>query len=280
MFHQLCRVLVLVCAVGGLALAGPADAVVTLSPEDISWETVGTKVQFNLRFRNPDATTSGEVNYQVHAQDFGAHVPNQGEIASGLVPPMPPTSFFDVFFEVEVSALPPSAEEITPSASAPSPPNRQNNPACPPDNFWAGNVDVFWIGPGGSGQVQAHYGTIFICPGAGNSYIHVITDCQDPGGISWAFANVCANWTVSLVSDDGFGNPAGPAPNPLPPGFWDGWICISATPAVNVGDVCHFDLNMTCGSQPATITVWAEACDWAATPTEPATWGKIKGSYR
>jgi len=244
----------------------------------VEWTTQGSMVEFHLQFQNPSPDQmSSQANGEVHSQPFGAYVPNYGDIGTFDIPPLSPLSFFDVFYEVSLSDLPPSAEIILPQNPAPGPfTSLAQAGSCPPNTFWAGNVDVFWNGPGGPGQVNSHMGTIQICPGGGPSYIHVIMDCQDPAGVTWSFSGVCPGWTASLVVDNG-GVPGGPAPNPIPAGFFDGWVCVSADASVSPGDTCHFDLDLSCGAAPATINFWAEACDWSPpVPAETTTWGSIK----
>ena len=263
------------------AVAPAQDALVV---DSVSWQTIGSMVEFHIRFHNtspdtPSQAASGEVN----SQPFGAFVDNHGLIGLLNIPVLQPDSFFDVFYEVSLSELPPSATKLMPGpGGAPGGIAGLAQPGCPPDPFWAGNIDIFWSGPGGSGQVNYHLGTIQVCPGAGPSYIHVIMDCPGTSGSgpSWSFSGVCSGWTVSLVSSDGFGMPDGPAPNPLPAGFWDGWICVSADGSVPVGATCCFDLDLTCDGQPATVSVCAESCEWEAVAVEPSTWSKIKALIR
>lgn len=239
-----------------LSFAYPATAE-DIELKDITWETVGSDVEFHATFFNPDTFLfSGPVTVELNSQVFGAFVEDWGPICTFDIPPIPPESFFDVFCPVPMSELPPSAEKIFPGQAL----TVASIPGCPPDLFWAGNVDVFWTGPGGAGQVNAHLGTIQIGPGLGNSYIHVIMDCQDPAGVSWLFSGVCPGWSASLVSSDMFGMPGAPAPNPIPPGLFDGWICVSALASVSIGDICNFNLNLSCGTNPATIQMSAEAC--------------------
>lgn len=262
-----------------LVLASPASADVFVS--EVEWQTVGPNVEFRVRFQNDDsANPSLGVDMELLSQPFGAFVPSEGLIGTAPIPPIPPGASFDVFFEVEASSLPPSAQTIIPDGSNPAPGVTEvAQTACPPSTFWNGNVDVFWNGPGGTGMTNYHFGQLQLCPGAGPSYIHVVMDCQVPPGISWSFSGLCPGWTATLVVDAG-GVPGGTAPNPIPPGFFDGWICLTADASVIVGDMCHPDLNLTCGSAPAVISLWGEACDWTpGTPVESTTWGAIKVLY-
>jgi hypothetical protein len=254
-----------------------ADVVLTKT----EWEMLDIHtVQFHLQYHNPSPTTAGTVHGEVYSQRFGAFVPREGLIHEFDIPPIEPESFFDVFFEVDVSQLPPSAERLreelaglAPTASSP----------CPPDTFWAGNVDVNWFGPGGVGQANAHYGTVFVRPGGGASFLHVIVDCAVPPGATWNLVNPCpATWTVNFLASNMQGLPNGPAPNPIPasPPPWDGWLAFSASNGVAVGDTCCANLNLTCGNVPATIRVCAEACEWPPVEVAPTTWGRIKALYR
>jgi hypothetical protein len=263
-----------------VVIAVPASAELVVS--DVRWETIGGDVHFSLQFHNDDpANPSPPVSGEMSSQPFGAFVQNFGPIGTFNVPSLAPDSFFDIFFDVALADLPPSAETIMPGTGAGTLAPGVNGAAtvaCPPPNFWNGNVDILWTPPG-TGAVNYHFGQLQICPGAGPSYIHVILDCSDPAGISWNFSGTCPGWTATLVvTDPGF-IPGGPAPNPIPAGPFDGWICVSADNSVPVGSLCQFDLNLTCGGEPAVITVDVEACDWGSTPVEEKTWGAIKALY-
>jgi len=274
-----CFFLVVVAMLFLAATVFPVAADVELTT--IEWHTIGTQVRFHLQFHNPDPIMeSGTVMGELNSQPFGAFLENNGHITSFNVPPIPPASFFDVFYDIELNSLPPSADKITPAGGGGGSGGSLSavRELCPPDLFWAGNVDVFWNGPGGSGQANAHFGTLQICPGGTPSYIHIFGDC--PTGASWAFEPLCPGWNASLVSSDGLGQPNGPALNPLPAGFFDGWICISADVSVPAGSTCCFNLNMTCGDSTVPINICTEACECQTVPTEQSTWGKIKSLYQ
>lgn len=247
-----------------------------LSQDDISWVQIGTDVEFTLIFRNPDTVQSEAISGVLSSQAFGAFLENFGPICNFDVPPIPPGEIHTVVCTAPLSALPPSAEVILPASKTTTESENQLAAPCPGPN-WFGNVDVMF-GPGL--QVNAHLaGNVPVCPGAGPTYIHIIVD-NCPVGVTWNFANVCPNWTVTLASDMG-GMPGPPAPNPLPPNPppFDGWICIAADPSVPIGTVCCFDLLLNCGGQTATIRVWAEACVWGTVGVEQGTWGAVKSLY-
>src|SRR6185295_8267592 len=113
---------------------------------------------------------SSAFNGTIASQHFGVFLPDFGQIGSFNVPPLQPSSFFDVFVEVPLSSLPPAPQKIQPGGGggiAASFRGRgpSTNVACPPDTNWAGNVDVQWSGSGQSGQVNVHYGDLLTCPG-------------------------------------------------------------------------------------------------------------------
>ena len=256
-----------------VCLATQASAGIVLDPENITWTTVGTDVEFHLRFYNPDQVTSGTVTGELRAVEFGVFLPEEEELLVGTfdIPPIEPESFFDVFFIVPMSQLPPSAAETmeTMLGSGPS----VLNGDCNPDDHWDGNVDVWWAGPGGAGQVLAHIGTIKVCPGGGRSFIHVVTGpCATP--IAWAIVGLCAGFNATLVNED-----LTPANNPVP-GGWSGHIATTAVVGVAAGTVCCFNVNFTCGVQTATINLCATACTCQPTAVEPTNWGAIKALYR
>lgn len=250
-----------------LALLPPLTAAAEgqLEVSEVGWETQGNLVSFHVQFHNAGTTPTEPAAGEIRPQEYGAFVPVIGTIGSFDVPPIEPESFFDVFFTVPLASLPPSAVKTTPwdkSAAA----------VCGPDDHWDGNVDIIWaFGGGGGGHVNAHFGHLLVCPGFGNSFIHVVTGC--PGWIAWAFQGVCAGWTVSLLNED-----RTPAPQPLPPG-WTGWIGVSVNASVPVGTICCFALNLTCNNVTVPVRLCAEACDCSPVPVEPTTWGAVKSLY-
>jgi hypothetical protein len=256
-------------ALAGLVLVGSASiaAAVQVSPPEISWQMVGLDVvRFQLHFYNADPVESTlEVSGSMYSQEFGAFLPHYGLIGTFNVPPMEPSSFFDVFFDVPLSALPPSQG----GGSGPGLRAVQIDP-CPPP-IWIGNVDVNWAGPGGAGQVGKHYGDVGVCAGGPSSCLHVITMC--PGNLTWGFVMNCPGWTVTLLNEN-----YTPAPALLPPN-WTGWICISANANMPLNSECCLNLNLVCGGVPATIDVCAFSCE-CPVRVEQGTWGRIKTMYR
>jgi len=254
----------------GLALVGSASiaTAVDVSPPEVSWQMVGTDaVRFQLHFHNTDPQATLGVSGSMYSQQFGAFLPNFGQIGIFVVPPMEPESFFDVFFEVPLSSLPPS-------------PGVGSGPAlraalldqCPPLT-WIGNVHVIWSGPGGVGQVGKHNGNIGVCPGGAPSYLHVLTGC--PGDLTWALVVNCPGWNVTLLNED-----YTPAPAILTGPNWTGWASITANAGVQLGSQCCFSLNLVCAGVPATIDVCAVACECPTVKVEQGTWGRIKTLYR
>jgi len=254
--------------------AAPCLADVELALVEWSTDAETDVTQFHLQFYNPDPQSpSLEVSGVVYAQEFGVFLPDLNIIEEYDIPPIPPDSFFDVFFDVPNDQLPPSAGEILPGMGplAPGVHGVAVQAPCPPDVHWDGNVDIIWNGPGGTGQVMAHLGTLYVGPGVGISYIHVVTGCTMPA--TWTITGVCAGFTAFLVNED-----FTPAPNPVPPG-WSGHLGVTAAASTPVGTQCCFNLNFTCGTAPATIRLCVDVCDWS-TAVEPVTWGHIKSLYR
>src|SRR5439155_22446705 len=124
---------------------------------------------------NASAPVSGDMSSQM----FGVFQPNFGPIGHFDLPPIAPNSFFDVFFDIPLNQLPPEpATELPGGGPVPNSP-------CPPPDQWHGNVDITWDGAGGTGHVNKHYGGLLVCPGAGPSYIHVVTNCTVASGMTW-----------------------------------------------------------------------------------------------
>ena len=139
-----------------VALPMVAHADVELS--NVEWQTMsGTEiVQFHLQWYNPDMSAASlAVSGEVHAQTFGVFVPDEGLIGTFDIPPIPPESFFDVYFEVPLGQLPPLPEE-----GYSSKPTQLPQIPCPPGDHWDGNIDIMWMGPGGTGQANYHLGQI------------------------------------------------------------------------------------------------------------------------
>ncbi len=222
-----------------------------ISPTQVDWTTDQGVVHFHVRWSNTDTENSSDpVNETIFAQAFGVFLPDQNLIHQMTIPPLQPNSFFDVFFEVPLSALPPSAQTEMPGGGPGA-----GGPCPPPDN-WNGNLDIIWSGPGYTGQVEKHYGELLICPGAAPSYIHV-SSSNCPVGAPWTIAGLCGGFNSTLVNED-----RTPAPNPVPPG-WSGWICVSAAAAAPVGLDCCFTITFACNGVPATIDICATTCNWS-----------------
>ena len=237
-----------------------ARAEIVVNREDVNWTTVGDFVQFSVRFHNtgPEATAPGTTD--IYSQPFGAFASNYGHLGTFDIPPMQPSSFFDVFFEVALADLPPSAEKIEPHGGP-----RSDREPCAPGDHWDGNVDIDWSAGGDVGQVNYHFGSLQVCPLGGNSYIHVLNFCFSSS--TWSFSGVCPGWSVALVEEDMMTA----APGSLPP-FWTGWICLSADGTVNEGDTCSPSLVISCDGLTGTIDLTAVACECGPVPAEPSTW--------
>jgi hypothetical protein len=255
-------------ALGLIGLSLPAAAAV--SPDVIEWEMAGVDmVRFHVQWHNHDTYPSLGVTGQMSSQEFGAFLPTYGLIGTFVVPPIEPESFFDVYFEVPLSQLPPSPGG-SPGGGLVAIEDLAVPGPCPPLT-WSGNVDIVWAGPGGAGHVNSHYGVLGLCPGGPASCIHTLTGCNGP--LTWAIVNPCQGFTVTLLNED-----LTPAPAVLPVG-WTGWICVSAAAWVPVGTQCCFTVNFTCGGVTTPVRVCAFACQ-CPTPAIGTTWGQMKSIYR
>ncbi len=226
----------------------------------LDWTLVGSAVRFHMRWNNPSsAGDTDPISGQMNSQRFGAFAPTFGSIGQFNVPPLQPSSFFDVFFEVPLSALPPQPQKLLPGGgpNALAPKGSVTESQCPPDTSWSGNVDINWAGPGGVGQVNRHFTDLLVNPGVGSSHIHTLIFCNSPLGASWSIAGLCPGWSATLLNED-----FTPAPNPVPPN-WTGWISVAATASVLPGTSCCFTVTFVCDGQAGVIDVCAEACSWA-----------------
>ncbi len=229
-------------------------------PGDVDWTTLtGTgNVRFHVRWLNPSLTQPTEAaTGHMGSQKFGAFMPEMGTIGDFTIPSLLPASFFDVFFDVPLTALPPTATKVL-SGGGPSP----TGAACPLDDHWDGNADVTWSGSGGAGTVNRHYGTILLNSNGGRSWIHVISGCTSPLGAWWAMNPVCNGFTAVLMNEDHT-----LAPNPLPAG-WTGWLVLGAA-GTPVGSTCCVSLTLHCAGSSATIRVCATTCDWGTLGVDP-----------
>ena len=242
---------------------------------NVDWNPVhdaagALNIRFHMRFENHDASNpTVPADGGVAAQNFGVFLPDQDQIGVFSVPPIPPSSFFDVFFDVPLNSLPPNPPPILPGGG-PGP-----NAPCPPDTNWIGNVDVHFNNPAGTPNSQWHNGQLLICPGAGNSYIHMTTNCTLATGSTWSISGLCPGFSATLVENDH----VTPAPNPLPPG-WNGFICVSATAATPIGTTCCFNVLFDCGGSPARVRVCVTTCNWGPTSPKLASvdWANVAGS--
>ncbi|MBU1073936.1 hypothetical protein KKG45_11880 [bacterium] len=257
----------LFCLLLVVLLTTPAVAEIVVEPEDITWTTDAGIVTFQIRFHNPDPTAwADEVSCTLYAQDFGVFLPNQNEIGTYDVPPIPPDSFFDVFMEIPFDQLPPPPEVHHPWDPM------KVQPYCTPDDHWDGNVDLIWAGPGGAGTIDSHLGTLLVCPTYGASEIHVVTNCVI--NMTYTITGVCAGFTVQLVNEDYTA-----APSPLAAN-WSGYIRVTADATVPIGTVCCFTVNFTCGGSTIPLILCAEACDCGPISNEDLDWGRVKSLYK
>jgi len=237
-----------------------------VGPPEISWEMAGAGiVRFHLHFSNPDPfEPTLEVSGEIHSQQFGVFLPDYGTIGTFNVPPIEPESFFDVFFDVPLSQLPPNPPQGS-GLSAPQAPLV----VCPPP-MWVGNVEVFWNGPGS--PVNYHNGNIGVCPGGAASCLHLLTGCA--GNMTWLINNPCPpGWTVTLENEDHTAAPA------LLPANWTGWLCVTAAANIQVWAQCCYSVDFWCNGVKATVNVCAIACP-CDVGVEQNSWGRVKNIYR
>jgi hypothetical protein len=263
------RFLSLLTLLAALSVLLPVTAVALgqLEVSAVDWATNAGMVRFHVQFHNPGPSLSESASGEIHSQEYGAFLPDFGSIGAFNVPPLMPDSFFDVFIDVPLDVLPPSAPTITPWG------NKTAAVICGPDDRWGGNVDIIWTeATGGGGQVNVHYCDLLVCPGAGHSYVHVLTGCT--GLITWSFSGICPGWHVALLNEDY--TPVGPA-------LWAGWtgfFDVWADASVPVGTTCCIMLNLTCDGVTVPVELCVEACDCSTVETESSIWGDVKSLYR
>ena len=239
-------------------------------PGTVDWTAVPAigAVRFHIRWTNPSGTqTTVPVSGSMNSQPFGAFAPNFGPIGQFTVPPIQPSSFFDVFFEVPLSQLPPQPQQQFPGGGP------QPGSPCPPDTSWSGNVDINWAGAGGVGQVNRHFTSLLVRPGFGSSHVHTLIFCNSTTGSPWTIAGLCPGFSATLLNED-----FTPAPNPVPPN-WTGWISVAAANNMPGGVSCCFTVTFTCDGEPGVIDVCAATCLWRNTGVPINTEGLDFGIY-
>lgn len=228
-------------------------------PGAIDWQTLpgGNTVRFHVRWDNPDSQPSSPIDGQIRSQVFGVFQPDFGPIGSFLVPAVQSNGSFDVFTDVPVSQLPPTAPKSGGPSAAGGP--------CPPDDHWDGNVDITWTGAAGGGSVNKHIGHVTVCPGSGASQIHVAAlACDSTSAIPWTIAGLCPGFHATLVNED----KVTPAANPLPAG-WTGYIAVTADASTPVPDSCCIQVLFTCHGVPGVIDLCAYTCNCNPTGGNP-----------
>lgn len=232
------------------------------------WKRMGTNVRFHMRWENTDGGGDTDpVAGDMHSQPFGAFAPDFGPIGTFNVPPLVPNSFFDVFFDVPLTQLPPEPQRRLPDGGPPV------GSQCPEDTSWSGNVDIQWTSSGGASQVNRHFTSLLVRPGSGSSHVHTLIFCTDPAGSAWTIAGLCPGWNATLLNEN-----FTPAPNPVPAG-WTGWISVSAAAGVPPGSSCCFTVTFLCAGVPGVIDVCAEACLWPTADVPPNPRGVEFGVY-
>ena len=234
-------------AIGLVFCSSPAHAITRLQNSNIDWAYVATtgNVRFHMRFDNPDAAASPSVTGSLRPQLYGAFMPDLSPVRGFDVPSIAPHGFVDVYTEIPLQQLPPSA----PTGGGPPPAG-----PCPPPGFWNGNVHITWAGAGGQGQAFRHMGQVLVCPGNNCTFIHVTTDCAAPA--PWSVAGLCAGWNVTLYEED----QVTPSPNPVPPA-WHGWLCITAASGTPVPSTCCPAITFSCAGSPGIVELCATTCD-------------------
>jgi DNA-binding beta-propeller fold protein YncE len=228
------------------------------TPISVDWHKLQPPglVRFHLRWQNdsPDMP-SLPVTGSLFPQPFGVFLPD-GATAQGFdVPSVEPGSFQDVYVDVPLDQLPPTAPLVLPGGGPPA----AGGP-CPPLDEWNGNVDVRWTEAGRAAQSDWHGGQFLVGTGLGFSYIHITSDCTPVDSLTWDLIGGCPGFTAMLFEEDR----VTPAPASLPAG-WTGYLAVSADPGTPAGAVCCYDLFFRCDGDPARVHVCASACEWATT---------------
>lgn len=239
--------------VAGNAFWGGADDVVL---EHVSWSDEGEGVRFCLRFRNTSLSApSRGIHGALHAHALGHFGNPVGPLGAFDLGSIDPGGADTATMWVPDVALPPSAPLHLPGGIP-------TLPGCPGGSFWAGGASVVWRVTGVSQTSADHLGRAIldVCPAAGTSHVGVTIDCPDSAGTTWTLAAPSPGWTADLLADDA-GSPGSPAPNPLPPGPFPGWIAVSAETTVPSWDECTIELRLVCTQDSARILVLATACD-------------------
>ena len=98
-------------AVGIACCAASASASTQLLTSNIDWSYLAStgNVHFHMRFTNPDPAASLPATGMLAPQMYGAFEPDLLPTRSFDIPSIAPGGFFDVFTDIPLAQLPPSA---------------------------------------------------------------------------------------------------------------------------------------------------------------------------
>jgi hypothetical protein len=221
---------------------------------DIGWCWSGSDLLINMMFRNRSvAQTSRRTEVHADARRLGGspviHYAETLELS-----PLLPGEITALQWTIPGDSLPPSAARLVAGENDPV-------PGCLVGNEWTGQLNIEWseAGTNVTNMVARGHVGLPVCPNSDASAAQLAVQVNASSG-HWAFLGMTPGWFAELRENDS-GAPGNPAPNPLPPGPFDGWLCISADDNVVTPALAEMIWTIVTGSDTANVHVDAQSCD-------------------
>jgi hypothetical protein len=226
-----------------------------------SWRWVEDNLLVTMMFRNrSDAQTSRRTSVFADARRLGGspaiHFAETLELG-----PLLPNEIAALNWTVPGDSLPPAAERLIVGESDPV-------PGCIAGTEWPGQLRIEWSEAGTQQSDATERGQVElpVCPKSEASSAQLAVQVNDASGALWHFSGITPGWLAEL-RENAAGAPGNPAPNPLPPGPFDGWLCVSADDNIVPPASTEILWTIVSGSDTSTVSVDAQSCN-CLDPTE------------
>ena len=233
----------------------------------ISWLLIENDLLVTMMFRNrSEAQTSRRTPVFADARRLGGspaiHFAETLELG-----PLLPDEIAALQWTIPADSLPPAAERLVVGGSDPV-------PGCIAGSEWPGQFRIEWSEAGTNVIDVIERGKVElpVCPNSDASSAQLAVQVNDASGGYWVFSGMTPGWLAEL-KENASGAPGNPALNPLPPGPFDGWLCVSADATVIPPAFAEIIWTVVSGSDTASIHVDAQSCnclDPTSIPNESA----------
>ena len=220
----------------------------------VGWGSVDSDLLVTMKFRNRSvAQTSRRTSVLADARRLGGspviHFAETLELG-----PLLPGEVAALQWTIPADSLPPAAERFIAGESEPV-------PGCFPGTQWPGQLRVEWSEAGTNESFAIERGQVElpVCPNSEVSSAQLAVQVIDTSGGHWVFSGMTQGWLAEL-KENSSGVPGNPAPNPLPPGLFDGWLCVSADDNVPPPASADIIWTIVSGSDTSSVHVDAQAC--------------------